>query len=85
MSTYRHYPHSHCSWGYFLVEEEEYFGADKVRAILHMQSLMRFEVVRSMRFVVVEGKDGVGNMHFVVVVEGKEVVGVANLGDNWEY
>ena len=38
--------------------------------MLHMQSLVRFEVV--------------GNMHFVMV-EGKEVVGIANLGDNWEH
>ena len=52
--------------------------------MIHMQSLVRFEVVGNMHFVVVESKEGVGNMHFIVV-EGKEVVDIANLGDNWEH
>jgi len=51
--------------GFFLVEEEEYFGMVDVGARLHMH------------FVVVEGKERVGNMYFVVV-EGTEVVGIAN-------
>jgi len=41
------------------------------------------EGVGNMHFVAVEGKEGVGNMHFVVV-EGTEVVGIANWGENWE-
>ena len=82
MSILRQYPHPHCSWGYFLVEEEEYFGAGLVGTMLHTQSLGRFEVVGNMYFVLVEDK--VGNMHFVML-EGKEVVGTANLEDNWEH
>ena len=45
----------------------------------HKKSLDRFEVVENIHFVVVE--DMVGNMH-CVVVEGKEVGGTANSGDN---
>jgi len=79
MSILRQYPHPHCSWGDFLVEEEEYFGAALVGTTLHKQILGRFEVVENKHFVVVEDK--VGNMHFVVV-EGKEVVGTINLRDS---
>ena len=79
-SIWKQYPHPHCSWGDFLVEEEEeYFGARLVGATRHKQSLGCFEVVENMYFVVVE--DTVDNMHFVVI-EGKEVVGTANSGDN---
>ena len=38
------------------------FGAGKVGATPHMQSLRRFEVVGNMHSVVVEGKEVVGNM-----------------------
>jgi len=38
-----------------------------------------------MHVVVVEGKGCVGNMHFVVVGLGKDVGGIANLGDNWAH
>ena len=80
MSILRQYPHPHCSWGDFLVEEEEeYFAAGLVGATHHKESLGHFEVVKNMHFVVVE--DMVGNMH-CVMVEGKEVVGTANSGDN---
>ena len=79
MSILRQYPYPHCSWGDFLVKEEEYFGAGLVGATHHKESLGRFEVVENMHFVVVE--DTVGNIHFIVV-EGKEVVGTANSEDN---
>ena len=85
MSILRRYPHPHCSWVDFLVEEEEeeeYFGAGLVGATHHKESLGCFEVVENMHFVVVE--DMVGNMH-CVVVEGKEVVGTVNSGDNYEH
>ena len=68
MSIWWHYPHPHCSLGYCLVGEAEYFGAGKVEATLHMIGLGRFEGVGNMHVVVVEGKGWVGNMHFVVVV-----------------
>jgi len=84
MSILRQYPHPHCSWGDFLVdeeeeEEEEYFATGLVGATHHKESLGCFEVVENMHFDVVE--DMVGNMH-CVVVEGKEVVGTVNSGEN---
>ena len=41
------------------------------------------EGVGNIHFVAVEGKEGMGNTHFVVA-QGTEVVGIANLEKNWE-
>jgi len=57
----------------------EAIASKMIVGTLHKQSLGRFEVVENMHFVVVE--DMMGNMH-CVVVEGEEVGGTANSGDN---
>jgi len=77
MSILRQYPTLIVLGVIFYLRKRSTLGRDWWEAMLHKQSLGRFEVVKNMHFVVVEDK--AGNMHFVVV-EGKEVVGTVNLG-----